>query len=127
LSIDECWNYYAPVYLHKYSKLGFRVEKYPLFRKYPLLKSLLGLTPRQYPLIKKPNLKLRNLRHYQDFSRGIADMAQALQNQRPPYLPAEYVLHVNELVLAIQAALSTQTPYQLTTTFSPLLPLSSSG
>lgn len=122
LSIDECWNYYAPVYIHKYSKLGFRVEKYPLFRKFTFLKTLFGLRPRQYPLVKKPNLRLRNLRHYQDFSRGIAELAQAIREERPCRLPAEYVLHVNEMVLAIQNALTTGVPYQLTTTFTSLTP-----
>ncbi len=124
LSIDECWNYYAPVHIQKYSKLNFRVEKYPLFRKFPFLKNLLGLSPKQYPLVKKPNLRLRNLRHYQDFSRGIAELAQAIIEERPCYIPADYALHVNEMVLAIQNALGTNAPYQLTTTFTPLNPMS---
>lgn len=123
LSIDECWNYYAPVYIHKYSRLGFRVEKYPLFRKFPFFKRLLGLRPKQVPLVKKPNLRLRNLRHYQDFSRGVAEMAQAMIEERPCRLPADYVLHVNEMVLAIQNALETGAPYQLKTTFKPLTPI----
>ena len=120
VSIDECWNYYAPVNIHKYSKLGFRAEKYPLFRKYPLLKKLLGVSPKEYPLVKKPNLKLRNLRHYQDFSRGIAELAQAIMEQRRCKIPADYALHVNEMVLAIQNAMETSASYQMTTTFEPL-------
>jgi len=120
LSIDECWNYYAPVYIKKYSKFGFRAEKYPLMRKYPFLKTLLGLHPKQYPLIKKPNLKLRNLRHYQDFSRGIAELAQAITENRRCRIPADYALHVNEMVLAIQNAFVSGTPYQMTTTFESL-------
>ena len=115
LSIDECWNYYAPVYINKYSKLGFRVEKYPLFRKYPFLKTFLGIRPKKYPLIKKPNLKLRNLRHYQDFSRGVAELAQAITEKRPSRIPADYALHVNEMVLAIQNADKTGAPYKMTT------------
>jgi len=121
LTIDECWNYYAPVHLDKYSKLKFRVDKYPLFRKYPFLKTWLGLRPKEYPPVKKPNWKLRNARHYQDFSRGIAELAQAITEQRPARLPADYCLHVNEMVLAIQNA--TPTPYQVTTTFKPLQPI----
>jgi len=123
LSIDECWNYYAPVYIKKYSKLGFRAEKYPLLRKYPFLKTLLGLRSKEYPLVKKPNLKLRNLRHYQDFSRGIAELAQAISEQRRCQIPADYALHVNEMVLAIQNAMETSTPYQMTTTFDPMKPM----
>jgi predicted dehydrogenase len=122
LAIDECWNYYAPVYLHKYSKLGFRVEKYPLVRKHQFIKTLLRLNPKEYKPVKKPNWKLKNLRHYQDFSRGIAEMAQAITEQRRCRLPTDYVLHVNEIVLAIQNALTTGTSYQVTTTFEPLEP-----
>lgn len=120
LSIDECWNYYAPVYIDKYSKLKFRAEKYPLIRKFPFLKTFLGLRPKEYPPVRRPNLKLRNARHYQDFSRGIADMAQAITENRPSKISADYSLHVNEIVLAIQNALDTSTPYQVTTTFEPL-------
>ncbi len=123
LTIDECWNYYAPVYLNKYSELKFRTEKYPLIRKYPFLKTLLGLRPKEYPPVKKPNWKLRNARHYQDFSRGIAELAQAITEQRPSRLPADYCLHVNEIVLAIQNALSTHAPYSVMTTFNPLQPI----
>jgi predicted dehydrogenase len=120
LSIDECWNYYAPVYINKYSKLGFRAEKYPLIRKSSLLKTLLGIHPKPYPFIKKSNFKLRNLRHYQDFSRGIAELAQAIIEKRRCRIPADYALHVNEMVLAIQNAFLTGTSYQMTTTFEPI-------
>lgn len=119
LSIDECWNYYAPVYWHKYSKLGFKAEKYPLIRKFPFIKSLLGLTPRIYPPMQKGSIKLRNSRGYQDFSLGIAELAQAISENRRCRLPADYVLHVNEMVLAIQNALASNSPYQMTTTFDP--------
>jgi len=122
LSIDECWNYYAPVHIQHYSKMGFRAEKYPLLRKYAFLKKLLGVRTREYPLVNKPSFKLRNLRHYQDFSRGIAELAYAITEQRRSRLPADYCLHVNEIVLAIQNALETGAPYQMTTTFEPLAP-----
>ena len=65
--------------------------------------------------------KKRYLRHRQDFARGIADLAHAIMERRPPRLPADYCLHVNELVLAIQNA--TDAPYQVTTTFRPLEPM----
>ncbi len=122
ISVDECWNYYAPVYVDRYSKLKFRSDKYPFIRKFPFLKTLLRISPKEYPPIRKPNLKLRYARHYQDFSRGIAELAQALREQRPSYITPEFSLHIHEIVLALQNALATNAPYHLTTTFKPLLP-----
>jgi hypothetical protein len=71
--------------------------------------------------VKKFSWKKRNARYRQDYARGVAELARAITEQRPPRLPADYCLHVNELVLAIQNA--TRTPYQVTTTFKPLQPM----
>jgi len=71
--------------------------------------------------LKKVSRKQRYRQHRQDFARGIADLAQAAAEGRPPRLPADYCLHVNELVLAIQNAGAT--PYQVTSTFEPLEPM----
>jgi len=121
LRVDECWNYSAPVYLDRYSKLKFRAERYQITKAYPFIKHWLGPGPRTYPPVKKFSWKKRNARYRQDYARGVAELARAITEQRPPRLPADYCLHVNELVLAIQNA--TRTPYQVTTTFKPLQPM----
>ncbi len=123
LSVAECWNYHTPVHIETYSALKFRAEKYLAVRKYPLLKTLLGIAPKEYPPVKKPNFKRRNLRHYQDFSRGIAELAQAITENRPGRIPAELSLHITELVLAIQNASETGISYNMTTTFNPIEPM----
>ena len=120
LSIDECWNYHAPVHIEKYSKMGFRVEKYPLFRRHELLKSIVGAGDKEYERTGKKRPFRRYLSHDQDISRGIAELADALEDGRRPKLPADYVLHVNELVLAIQNSTGNNAPYQMTTSFEPL-------
>ena len=48
-------------------------------------------------------------------------MARAIMEQRPSRLPADYCLHVTELVWAIHNA--TYAPYHVTTTFKPLQPM----
>jgi hypothetical protein len=60
-----------------------------------------------------------------DFFRGVAEMAHAIQGGRPCLLPAEFVLHVNELTLAIQNAGKAGAPYRVTTSFEPLSPMQS--
>jgi predicted dehydrogenase len=121
LTVDECWNQYAPVYIEKYSQLRFRAERYRITKEYPFLKHWLAPRRRVYPPVKKVDLRKRYARHSHNFARGIAELAWAIREKRPSRLPADYCLHVNEVVLAIQNA--TPTPYQVTTTFKPLRPM----
>jgi predicted dehydrogenase len=121
LTVEECLNYSAPVYLDKYSSLRFRAKRYPITRSYPFIKNWLDLHSRVYSPVKKFSWKKRNARHRQDYARGVAELARAITEQRPARLPADYCLHVTELVWAIQNA--THSPYQVTTTFKPLKPM----
>jgi hypothetical protein len=120
LMIDECWNYSAPVRLEKYSKRWFQARSSTTPRAFPLLEWV-RTGSREYPPLKKVGRKERHRQHRQDFARGIVDLAQATAEGRPPRLPADYCLHVNELVLAIQNAGAT--PYRVTSTFKPLEPM----
>jgi predicted dehydrogenase len=121
VTVDDCWNYSSPVCLNKYSKLRLRVDRFPITRTYPFVKHWVGHHPREYPAVKKASWKKRYARHRQDFARGIADLARAIADGRPGRLPADFCLHVNELVLAIQN--ETSRPYELTTAFEPLQPM----
>jgi predicted dehydrogenase len=121
LSVDECWNYSAPVYLDKYSQLKFKVDRYPITKNFPIIKHWAPPRRRAYPSVKKSSLKKRQVRYHMDYVRGIADLERAVTEKRPPRLPADYCLHVTELALAIQNA--TETPYHVTTTFKPLQPM----
>jgi predicted dehydrogenase len=121
LTVDECWNYSAPVYLDRYSKMRLRADRFPITKAYPFVKTWLGPHPREYPTVKKVSWKKRYARHRQDFARGIADLARAITEKCAARLPADYCLHVHELVWAIQNA--THTPYQVTTSFRPLQPM----
>ncbi len=125
LTVNECWNYSAPVYLDKFSSLRYRAERYPITKEHPFIKNLLGKHPRVYPPVRKSNIRKRYARYHMDYGRGIADLARAIQEQRPPRIPADFCLHLTELGLAIQKAESTT--YQVTTTFKPLQPLDEAG
>lgn len=121
LSVDECWNYSASVYLDRYSKQMFRAARYPITRAFPFIKHWFGHYPRTYRPVKKVSWKKRQTRYRMDYARGVAELARAITEQRPSRLPPDYCLHVHELLFAIQNP--TQTPYQVMTTFKPLQPM----
>jgi len=58
-----------------------------------------------------------------DFARGPAELAAAIGEGRPSRMPADYALHVNELVLAVQDLGEDGAAYQMTTAFEPLEPM----
>jgi predicted dehydrogenase len=125
ITVNECWNYSAPVYLDRFSSLRYRAERYAITKEHPVIKNLLGKHPRVYPPVRKASIRKRYARYHMDYGRGIADLARAIKEQRSPRIPADFCLHLTELGLAIQHA--EPTPYQVTTTFKPLQPLDDAG
>jgi predicted dehydrogenase len=121
LSVDEAWNFYCPVYIEKYSQLKFKIDRYPISKKFPMIKTWAPPMKKTYPSVWKSKLSNRQARYRMDYSRGIADLARAATEQRAPLLPPDFCLHVTELALAMQHA--TDKPYQVTTTFKPLQPM----
>jgi predicted dehydrogenase len=121
LTVDDCWNYSSPVYLDKYSKLRLRINRFPILKTFPFVKGWFAAHPREYPPVKKVSWKKRYTRYRMDYARGIAELARAITERCPSRLPADFCLHVSELVWAIQNA--THEPYQVTTTFQPLQPM----
>lgn len=121
LRVDECWNYCAPVYWERYSKLRFRAERYAITKTFPKLAQCFSPRPRVYPPVKRSSLKKRNARFRMDYARGIAELAESIIARRSPNLAADHALHVTELVLAIQKPCNR--PYQVKTTFGRLQPM----
>ena len=58
-----------------------------------------------------------------DFSRGVAGMVAAITEKRSSRLAADFSLHNNELVLAIQDSLENGCTYKLTTSFKATEPM----
>jgi predicted dehydrogenase len=122
LSVNECWNYNAPVYIDRYSIFKFKAESYPISRILTFLPNLRDSGSRIYPPVRKANFWKRQQRFRHDFTRGIADMWRAITEGRPSRLPTDFCLHINEISTAIQNAKCV--PYKLKTSFQPLTPLS---
>jgi predicted dehydrogenase len=118
LTTGDCWLYGSPVYLRRRDALGLKAEKNPLKAK------LLGLGPEKLPLVPGPG-EARGARkaNLMDVSRGIAEMAEAVDQGRPCRLSPRFALHVNEITLAIQHPVEPGTPKVMKTTCGPIEPM----
>ena len=119
LSTNECWNYGSPVTLMRRTRLALWAEKYPLVTK------LFRLGPKKCPPAKRTDYKHRYKGTTQmDFARGVADMAEAIEQQRECRLSAKFCLHVNEVVLAIESPMHNGCPHKIHSRFEPMEPMS---
>ncbi|MEE9494724.1 MAG: Gfo/Idh/MocA family oxidoreductase [Gammaproteobacteria bacterium] len=118
LSMHECWDYASPVYLKRRTKLSLWAEKHPLLTK------LLGVGPRKCKPVRKSNCKHKYKGAIgMDFSRGVAEMADAIAEQRECRLSANFCLHVNEIVLAIQNSGELGVPKKIKSRFTAMEPM----
>ncbi len=124
ITTNECWNYYAPCYYQKYIDKSAGKYLKAFSKRIKLLSWLMGLTSKKMKLVRQKSLKSRvfsnPLRIFEhDFARGIAEMALSLTHERDNFLSPDYIIHVNEIVFAIQDAMNAQSVYQMKTTFQP--------
>ncbi len=109
LSTHDCWFYESPVKFQKMMKIRRKVFMSPFKQTIPMVK-------------KPPKFKSKGANHM-DFARGVAELAAAIRVQRPGRLSADFSLHNNELVLAIQNSLDSEGVYKMTTTFDEVQPM----
>jgi predicted dehydrogenase len=111
LSTKDCWYYRSPVSIKRMITIRRKTFMSPIGQNYPLLKS-------PYP----SKFKYKGSQQM-DFSRGVAEMAAAIAENRPCRLSARFSLHVNEIVLAIQNAGENNCTHKLKSTFDPIEPM----
>jgi hypothetical protein len=73
-----------------------------------------------------PRLKRRGTSQM-DYLLGVQELGDAIREERPSRLAADFCLHTNEIVLAIHNALETHTPYVPRFTFKPMQPMPWAG
>ena len=94
LSIEDCWHYNSPV----------RIQRPITIRR----KTFMSPWKSQYPLVSNRKRRYLHQRSQQmDFARGVAELADAIREQRPCRLSDQFALHTNELVIAIDRARET--------------------
>ncbi len=110
LSTDDCWYFTSPVHIRRRMTIRRRSFMTPWRRKYPLVKA-------------PQRVSRRRGAAQMDFCRGVVEMATAVAEKRQPRLSAEFCLHVNEVVLAIQHAGHAGGSYRVQSTFEPIAPM----
>lgn len=144
ISSDTYRHYQSPVLLERFSALSLNARKARTARVQPLIGRLFGIGGRRVALVHhaKSHATLRGslvarrslIRSVVDWIKGrevgaqdkmlgVALSAQALREGAPCPLPSDFVLHVNELTLAIQNSGPKGMSIELTTRFEPLEPL----
>lgn len=118
LRVDDCWYNNAPVYVERDTRLARKL------RRYPAVRDVLGVGRSRVTPVDGPKHRhgYKTRGHRFDYALGVADLAEAIREGRPPRLTDAFCLHCNELVLAIQHPDTMGCPYTMTTTFDPIEP-----
>jgi predicted dehydrogenase len=110
LVVGECWDYGSSVGVYPRRGVGLRGEKYLA----PVHKAGVGLMP--VPLVRKPRFRWKARgANRMDFARGPAEVADAVAQRRTSRLSARFSLHLNEIVLALDARQGGGRSVELTT------------
>jgi predicted dehydrogenase len=134
LSCKDSWMYNSPVYFerldipHKPGRRAVRIqpESKILNGAWNFLAPKILRQPGPMPIPPVRESKFdsypRNT-HHMDFARGVAEQAEALRESRPCRLSARFMLHVNEIVLALQPPRGASGTRVITSTFDPIAPM----
>lgn len=110
LGTHDCWYYRSPVYIQR----PITIRRKTIMSPFKTRCRLVGEDKGRY--------RYRGAQQM-DFARGVVELAAAVREGRPSRLSERYSLHVNEMVVAIDQARDTATPYKMTTTFDPIAPM----
>jgi predicted dehydrogenase len=105
LSTPDSWMFRSPVSIRRVMRLRRRQFYLPWGRR--------------YPLVSGP----RNSSVKYDWSRGVADLSDAIREGRKPRLAPDFCLHVNEIALGIHNAHRSPGTVPITTRFEPIDPM----
>lgn len=112
LSVDDCWDYHAPVFVEDRKPKTWR-------EKHPRRARMLGIGRPNIPLVREPKFVYCRNGSRSDWCRGIAEQAEAVAEKRESRLSIRWSLHLNELMLAISNGYTG--PIQ--STFEPIKPM----
>ena len=133
---DTYRHYQNPVYFEPFTQLSLNARKARAVRTHRSLGRLFGVGGRRISLIRRPSettgrstargpkawlrRQVKKQVGYQDKCLGPALLAKAIEAGEPSPLPPDFVMHVNELVMAMQGAGTNGDPISLKTTCADL-------
>ncbi len=140
VSADTYRHYEAPVRLEPFLPMSLKARNAASVRRHSILAAPFGVGGRKVPLVQVPPpgedrihdeidgrgpkawLKRVRRREFgqQDKCLGLAELADAIRNDRPNFPSPDFILHVTELTLAIQAAGPDGASYRPKTRFERL-------
>jgi predicted dehydrogenase len=110
LSVRDSWFYSERVTRRRWWTLGRRTRLSPI--------------PERCRPARSPSRGVRRRGAAQmDYLLGVQELADAIRERRESRLSAEFCMHANEVVLAIDGALGGASPYVPTTRCAPMLPM----
>jgi len=110
LSVKDVWHYRSAIRLQRFINIRRKMIVNPFKNRIPLCGSHLS------------KVKIGGAQTM-DFSRGVAELAQAIRQNRLSMLSPRFSLHVTELALAIHNAGVNGGAYQIKSTFDPIKPM----
>lgn len=137
IRMDNIFHDQSRLHLERFSRVTLAARKSYTLRNQPLAGRLFGIGGRRLPLVRRWKSHAveaergvgRSLKHRfvswlrrqevyaQDKLLGIAEMARAIEAGRPQPMKPDFLIHLNELTLAIQAAGPAAAAFTPTTTF----------
>ncbi|MBK8904168.1 MAG: Gfo/Idh/MocA family oxidoreductase [Anaerolineaceae bacterium] len=114
LTIEDCWDYETNVYKQK-TPIGRRIEEWPV------VSNLFGVAREKVPLVRTTRANKSD--KTMDYFRGVTELAESIQMNRPTRLSADFSLHITELALAMQYPEKLGTQRELVSTFEGVSPM----
>jgi predicted dehydrogenase len=112
LGTRDCWYYRSPVYIRRHVTIRRKTFISPWKLRYPLVGEDRSRSRYRYRGSQQ-----------MDFARGVAELASSIHEHRPCRLSGRHSMHTNEMVIAIDHARASASPYTMTTTFDPIQPM----
>ena len=119
ITVEDGWYYHCKVYKKK-RRMHTRLAEMPI------IYDLLGYGPKKVTMLRNNNPNYKRRGRYQrimDYSRGLAEIAKAIKDQRKSRLSANHALHITEITLALQYPEKMGCPRQIESTFEPIEPM----
>lgn len=140
IAVDNIFHDQSPLFLDRFSRLNLNARKFYSLRRHPGLGRLLGIGGKRLQLVRRwkshaveaergvgTTLKhrleswMRRREVYaQDKLLGVAEMLRAIEQGRPQPMPADFLMHINELTMLIHGSGAAGICVAPVTSFAPL-------